>query len=111
MGYKGTLPGIWKGLLLAACFVAGFFLQQPVFAQKHSVRLMTYNVGAFGKEMDDSAPMIARMIADRTDKSLFKELEECLYHIKACAQNEFNSDYWRVFYNALCKITEQEETK
>lgn len=54
---------------------------------------------------------IARMIADRTDKSLFKELEECLYHIKACAQNEFNSDYWRVFYNALCKITEQEETK
>ena len=78
LGYKGTLPGNWKGLLLAACFVAGFFLQQPAFAQRHSVRLMTYNVGAFGKEMDDSAPMIARMIAELGAEVVgLNELDSC----------------------------------
>ena len=51
---------------------------------------------------------IARMIADKTDKNLFNDIEECLYYIRACAQNEFNRDFWRVFWNAMCKITEQE---
>ena len=51
---------------------------------------------------------IARMIADKTDKSLFNEIEECLYHIQTLAQNEYNNDYWRVFFNTMVRITEQE---
>ena len=29
------------------------------------------------------------------------QLVEALYQIKAIAQNQFNSDYWRTFTNAL----------
>ena len=77
-GNNGSLSGVRKGLLLAACFAAGLFLQEPAFAQKHSVRLMTYNVGAFGKELDDSAPMIARMIAELGAEVVgLNELDSC----------------------------------
>lgn len=45
---------------------------------KHRVRLMTYNVGAFGKELDDSAPMIARMIAELGARTVaLNELDSC----------------------------------
>lgn len=48
----------------------------PADAQR--VRLMTYNVGAFGKEMDDSAPMIARMIAEVGAETVaLNELDSC----------------------------------
>ena len=47
-------------------------------SQKHSVRLMTYNVGAFGKELDDSAPMIARMIAELGAETVgLNEIDSC----------------------------------
>ena len=29
------------------------------------------------------------------------QLEEALYHIKAIAENDYNQDYWRTFWNAL----------
>lgn len=29
------------------------------------------------------------------------QLTEALYQLKAIAQNQFNSDYWRTFVNAL----------
>lgn len=39
---------------------------------------MTYNVGAFGKEMDDSAPMVARMIAEIGAETVaLNELDSC----------------------------------
>lgn len=45
---------------------------------KHRVRLMTYNVGAFGKELDDSAPMIARMIGELGARTVaLNELDSC----------------------------------
>ena len=30
-----------------------------------------------------------------------KDIENALYNLKAYAQNEYNSDYWRTFYNLL----------
>ena len=33
------------------------------------------------------------------------ELTNALYHIKALCENEYNSDYWRVFYKTLEEIT------
>ena len=39
---------------------------------------MTYNVGAFGKELDDSAPMIAAMIAELGAETVaLNELDSC----------------------------------
>ena len=58
-----------------------------------AVRLMTYNVGAFGKEMDDSAPMIASMILElRAETVALNELDSCnrrhnvnqVEHLAAC---------------------------
>ena len=54
-------------LLLAACT-----------PEEHQIRLMTYNVGAFGKELDDSAPMIAAMIAEVGAETVaLNELDSC----------------------------------
>lgn len=33
-----------------------------------------------------------------------KDLEEAIYNIKAIAQNKYNSDYYRTFWNALQMI-------
>ena len=57
------------------------------------VRLMTYNVGAFGKELDDSAPMIAEMILELGAGTVaLNELDSCnrrhnsnqVEHLAAC---------------------------
>lgn len=62
------------GMLLAAvCLLPGC-------GQKHvrSVQLVTYNVGAFGKEMEDSAPMIAAMLQELgADVVALNELDSC----------------------------------
>lgn len=59
--------------------VAGLMLVGPsAEARKKPVRLMTYNVGAFGKELEDSAPMIARMIAELGAETVsLNELDSC----------------------------------
>ena len=61
-------------VLLAGLFAA----IQPASAQKRTVRLMSYNVGAFGKELEDSAPMIARMITELGAETMgLNELDSC----------------------------------
>lgn len=37
-----------------------------------------------------------------------KEIENALYYIKSCAQNEYNADYFRTFYNAILTMFENE---
>jgi len=37
-----------------------------------------------------------------------KEIENALYYIQSCAQNEYNADYFRTFYNAILTIFENE---
>ena len=34
-----------------------------------------------------------------------KEVEEALYQLQAVAENEYNADYYRTFWNVLQKIT------
>ena len=47
-------------------------------AAPQTVRLMTYNVGAFGKELDDSTPMIAAMITELGAETVgLNELDSC----------------------------------
>lgn len=67
-----------KVVFIFALFAGLILALQPAGAQKRAVRLMTYNVGAFGKEMDDSAPMIARMIAELGAEAVaLNELDSC----------------------------------
>ena len=35
-----------------------------------------------------------------------KEVEEALYQLQAVAENEYNADYYRTFWNILQKITD-----
>ena len=35
-----------------------------------------------------------------------KEVEEALYQLQAIAENEYNADYYRTFWNVLQKITD-----
>lgn len=35
-----------------------------------------------------------------------KDTKEALYQLKAIASNEYNSDYYRTFWNVLQKITD-----
>ena len=35
-----------------------------------------------------------------------KEVEEALYQLQAVAENEYNADYYRTFWNVLQKITD-----
>jgi hypothetical protein len=37
------------------------------------------------------------------------ELKEAVYQLKAMAENKYNSDYWRVLWNALQNMTERLE--
>lgn len=37
----------------------------------------------------------------------YEELEKAVYHLENTALNEYNYDYFRVFYNVLLKITER----
>lgn len=37
------------------------------------------------------------------------ELQDAIYQLKAIAENPYNSDYWRVLWNALQNMTEARE--
>lgn len=37
------------------------------------------------------------------------DLDEAIFHLQCCAQNSYNSDYFRTFFNILQIITERRE--
>ena len=38
---------------------------------------------------------------EENEEQTKKDIKNALYNLKAYAQNEYNSDYWRTFYNLL----------
>ena len=42
---------------------------------------------------------------DTVNVETLKEVEETLYQLRAVAENEYNADYYRTFWNVLQKIT------
>lgn len=36
----------------------------------------------------------------------YKEIEESIFHLKCCAYNEYNPDYFRTLYNVLRAFTD-----
>ena len=67
--------------ILCLVLLAGLLLwgqEAQAQARRRPVRLMSYNVGAFGKELEDSAPMIARMILELGAETVsLNELDSC----------------------------------
>lgn len=58
---------------------------------------------------EDIAAAIKSLLAD-TDAEIGeetqKELVDGLYYLRACAENEHNSNYFRVLYAVLAKLSE-----
>ena len=44
-------------------------------------------------------------LASKKDIETIKDVEEALYQLQAVAENEYNADYYRTFWNVLQKIT------
>ena len=38
------------------------------------------------------------------EEQIKADIENAIYHLKAIAQNEYNADYFRTFYNILQRI-------
>ena len=51
---------------------------------------------------------LSNLESNQEIEGLQAELENALYQIKAIAQNEYNADYYRVFYNTLLVIAGME---
>lgn len=81
---------------------------------------MDYNtfIGEQTEYPDDIADMLVNEITElcsmgaldetmdsENSEHLKADLTECLYQIKAIAENPYNSDYWRTFYKVLSDIT------
>lgn len=52
---------------------------------------------------------IAQILCDAVgtkDKQDFEDIENALFHIKTIAENKYNGDFWRTFYNSLLTIAE-----
>ena len=58
-------------------------------------------------ELIDMGAIDSDLDSDNYD-SIHHELTECLYEIKATAENPYNKDYWRTFYKVLSDLTEKE---
>ena len=57
--------------------------------------------------IEDRADLILPDCADddvREFDTLSAEVRECLYYLKACAENKYNHDYFRVLLRVLAKI-------
>lgn len=59
---------------------------------------------------DEIAGVLVKMIQEHDEISdielIEKELVDGIYHIRTCAENSYNYDYFRILYTVLAKITE-----
>ena len=56
-------------------------------------------------DVDDIAR--ALRAASNAPSHIIGELIDAVYYLKACAQNEYNKDYFRILYNVLEDIAEK----
>ena len=56
----------------------------------------------------DMATVLCRLATETETVNIEtqKEVEEVVYHLQAIAENEYNADYYRTFWNVLQKITD-----
>lgn len=69
-------------------------------------KLRKYNESSYYCSEDITEKLLN--IAEIKDEEIKEELTEAIYQLKAMAENPYNSDYWRILYNVLLKITEMD---
>lgn len=69
-------------------------------------KLRKYNESSYYGNEDITEKLLN--IAEIKDEEIKEELTEAIYQLKAMAENPYNSDYWRILYNVLLKITEMD---
>lgn len=59
-------------------------------------------------DSEEIATVLCRLSTgnDIVDVDVMKDVEESIFHLKTIASNEYNSDYYRTFWNVLQKITD-----
>ena len=59
-------------------------------------------------DCEEIATVLCRLSSGNVtvDVETMKDVEEAIYQLKAIASNEYNSDYYRTFWNVLQKITD-----
>ena len=63
------------------------------------------DIQEYPQEIAETLISIIEEYAPLEDKDkITAELENGLYYLRACAENSYNSDYFRVFYSILAKI-------
>lgn len=63
----------------------------------YSIEELTEKLMEYSKDMD------AQDYKEEHEK-IKNDIENALYNLKAIAQNEYNQDYWRTFWNILQNI-------
>lgn len=62
-----------------------------------------YNLAYSDDIAEKLKDILSGVDVDLTDKER-KELEESIFYLKCCADNHYNSDHFRTFYNVLSAI-------
>ena len=62
-----------------------------------SIEEITEKLLELSKDMD-------YMDYEEEQENIKRDLENMLYYLKACAENNYNHDYFRTFYNILQNI-------
>ena len=59
-------------------------------------------------DCEEIATVLCRLSSGNVtvDVETMKDVEEAIYHLKTIASNEYNSDYYRTFWNVLQEITD-----
>ena len=60
-------------------------------------------------DCENIATVLCRLATETETVNIetLKEVEEFLYCLQAIAENEYNADYYRTFWNILQKITDE----
>ena len=63
------------------------------------------DIQEYPQEIAETLISIIENMRPLEDKNkITAELENGLYHLRTCAENSYNCDYFRVFYSVLAKI-------
>lgn len=62
------------------------------------------NTEFYTADIQEMAKTLCLLAVDNLSDELIKEFESALYHLKAAAENSYNSDYFRVMFRVLERI-------
>lgn len=63
-----------------------------------------YSIEELAEKLIEYASDMDTQDYEEENEKIKSDIQEALYQIKAIAQNEYNKEYWRTFYNILQNI-------